>query len=173
MITIETEYCNPISQDFYDNTVYSIDLALLPCPCGHLGCLIWYGSYSRKIRQGDSALLLRVARVFCNSCGHSHAILLSPFVPYSQIPLPVQASIIQSYEDGSGYRAVLAAQPLIDENTISSIIRSYRHHWQERLLSSQLHISSLRNLVRECFALFSRPFMQIKTTRNKLFPLPT
>ena len=30
IITIETEYFNPISQDFYDNTIYSIDLTLLP-----------------------------------------------------------------------------------------------------------------------------------------------
>lgn len=101
MITIETEYFNPISQDFYDNTIHSIDLALLPCTCGHLGCLIWYGSYSRNLRQGNSNLLLRVARVLCKSCGHSHALLLSPLVPYSQIPLPVQVSIVRSYEDGS------------------------------------------------------------------------
>ena len=173
MITIETEYCNPISQVFYDNTVYSIDLATLSCTCGHFGCLIWYGSYSRRLRQGDSILLLRVARVFCRSCGHSHALLLSSVVPYSQIPLPVQASIAQCYENGSGYQNILAYQPLIDENTISSIIRSYRHHWQERIISAQLCLSSLRQLVRGCFALFSRPFMQIKTTRNKLFLSPT
>ena len=173
MITIETEYCNPISQIFYDNVVSSIDLALLPCTCGHSGCLIWYGSYSRKIRQGDSVLLLRVARVFCNSCGHSHAILLSQIVPYSQIPLPVQASIALAYENGSGYREILARQSFIDENTISSILRSYRQHWRERLASGQLRLSSLWDLVRGCFALYSRPFMQIKTTRNKLFPAPT
>ena len=119
MITIETEYCNPISQIFYDNVVSSIDLALLHCTCGHSGCLIWYGSYSRKIRQGDSVLLF------------------------------------------------------IDENTISSILRSYRQHWRERLASGQLRLSSLWDLVRGCFALYSRPFMQIKTTRNKLFPAPT
>lgn len=173
MITIETQYCNPISQDFYDNTIDSIDLAMLPCTCGHLGCLIWYGSYSRRLRQGDSLLLLQVARVFCKYCGHSHALLLSPIVPYSQIPLPVMASIAQSYEDGSGYQDILISHPLIDENTISSIIRSYRRHWRERLTCAQLGLSSLRHLVRSCFVLFSRPFMQIKTTRNKLFLPPT
>lgn len=169
MITIETD------QDFYDNTIHSIDLTLLPCTCSHSGYIIWYGSYSRRLRQGDSVLLLRVARVFCNSCGHSHALLLSPIVPYSQLPLPVQVSIAPCYEDSSGYRHVLACQPLIDENTISSIIRSYRHHWQERLISEQLclSLSSLMELVRGCFAYFSHPFMQIKTTRNKLFLLPT
>lgn len=173
MITIETEYCNPISQKFYDDIISSIDLALLPCACGHSGCLIRYGSYFRRVRQGDSLLLLRVVRVFCKSCGHSHALLLSTVVPYSQIPLPVQASIVQRYEDSSGYRDILAEQPLIDENTISSIIRSYRHHWRERILSALPGRPTLRQLVRACFVLFSRPFMQIKTTRNKLFLPPT
>ena len=173
MITIETEYCNPISQDFYDDTVYSIDLNLIPCTCGHSGCLIWYGSYSRKLRQGDSIFLLRVARVFCNSCGHSHALLLSPIVPYSQIPLPVQASIAQCYENGSGYRDILAAHSFIDANTISSVIRSYRRHWKERLASMLIRLMPLRELVRDCFVHFSRPFMQIKNTPNKLFLSPT
>lgn len=173
MITFQTEYCNPISQDFYDNTIFSIDLTLLPCTCGRSGCLIWYGSYSRGLRLGDSFLRLRVARVFCTSCGHSHALLLSQIVPYSQIPLPVHAAAAQAYEDASGYRDILACQPLIDENTISSIIRSYRRHWRQRLISAQLCLSPLRQLVRNCFALFSRPFMQIKSTPNKLFLSPT
>ena len=84
MITVETEYYNPISQDFFDNTIYSIDLAMLPC-----------------------------------TCGHSHALLLSSVVLYSQISLRVQASIARSYEDSSGYQDILASQTLIDENTIS------------------------------------------------------
>ena len=134
MITIETECFNPISHDFYDNTIHSMDLTLLTCTCGHRGCLIWYGSYLRKLRQGDSIFMLRVARGFCKSCGHSHALLLSLVVPYSQIPLPLQASMIQCYEDGSGYQEILAKHLLIDENTISCSLRSYRHHWRERLL---------------------------------------
>lgn len=173
MITIEADFCNPISQDFYDKIIHSLNLNQITCTCGHAGSLIWYGGYFRKVRMADQVILLRVARVFCSACGHTHALLLSSIVPYSQIPLPVQAAIALCYEKKSGYREILAAQSFLDENTISSIIRSYRHHWKERLRSHSLSLLSLSDLVSGCFSFFSRPFMQIKTTLNKLFLLPT
>ena len=173
MITIETEICNPISQAFYDNTVLSLDLNLVTCTCGHTGCLVWYGSYTRKLRLADQIITLRIARVFCSSCHHTHALLLSSIVPYSQIPLEVQASIAESYENGSGYKEILSTQSCIDENTISSIVRSFRLHWKERLHSQSVHLYPLQSLVQSCFAFFSRSFMQIKRTPNKLFSPPT
>ncbi len=173
MITIETEICNPISQTFYDNTVLSLDLNLITCTCGHTGCLVWYGSYTRKLRLDDQVITLRIARVFCNSCHHTHALLLSSIVPYSQIPLEVHASIAESYENGSGYKEILDSQSCIDENTISSIVRSFRLYWRERLRSLSVPLYPLSSLVRSCFAFFARPFMQIKRTRNKLFSPPT
>lgn len=173
MITIETEFCNPISQTFYDNTVLSLDLNLITCTCGHTGCLVWYGSYTRKLRLDNHVIPLKIARVFCSSCHHTHALLLSSIVPYSQIPLEVHASIAESYENGSGYKEILDAQSCIDENTISSIVRSFRRHWRERLRSQSVPLYPLPSLVRSCFAFFARPFMQIKRTRNKLFSPPT
>ena len=173
MITIEADFDNPISQDFYNKIIYSLNLNQITCTCGLTGSLIWYGGYHRKVRMADHVILLRVARVFCTACGHSHAILLSSLVPYSQIPFCIQVSIADCYEKKSGYRCILDSQSCIDENTISSIIRSYRKHWQQRLRSFGLSFTSLHDLLRGCFAAFSRPFMQIKTTRNKLFLSPT
>lgn len=131
MITIEADFCNPISQDFYVKIIHSLSLNQITCTCGHTGSLIWYGAYSRRVRMADQVILLRVARVFCSSCGHTHALLLS------------------------------------------SIVRSYRRHWKERLRSHSLSLLSLSDLIDRCFSFFSRPFMQIKTTPNKLFLLPT
>ena len=173
MITIEVDFDNPVSQDFYNKIIYSLNLRQITCTCGLAGSLIWYGGYHRKLRMADHVILLRVARVFCTACGHTHAILHSSLVPYSQIPLCVQASVAECYERKSGYRSILNSQPCIDENTISSIIRSYRKHWRQRLHSHSLSLAFLRDLIRGCFASFSRPFMQIKTTRNKLFLSPT
>lgn len=173
MITIETEICNPISQTFYDHTVLSLDLNLVTCTCGHTGCLIWYGSYTRKLRLEDQIITLRIARVFCSSCHHTHALLLNSMVPYSQIPLEVQASVAESYEQHSGYKKILNQQSCIDENTISAIVRSFRRHWRERLRSQSIHLFPISNLIRSCFSCFSRPFMQIKNTRNQLFSPPT
>lgn len=173
MITIEVDFDNPISQDFYNKVIYSLNLNQISCTCGHASCLIWYGGYSRKVRMADQVILLRIARVFCTSCGHTHALLLSSIVPYSQIPLSVQASVADCYEKKTGYRSILSSQPYMDENTISSIIRSYRRHWKERLRSMTFSLTAFHDLVHGCFDAFSRPFMQIKTTRNKLFLLPT
>lgn len=173
MITIEVDFDNPVSQDFYDKIIYSLNLNQIACTCGLAGSLIWYGGYERKVRMADHVILLHVARVFCTSCGHTHALLLSSIVPYSQIPLRVQASVADCYEKRSGYRTILNSQSCIDENTISSIIRSYRRHWRQRLRSQGLSFTALHDLIRGCFAAFSRPFMQIKTTRNKLFLSPT
>lgn len=173
MITIKTENYNHISQDFYNTIIDSLDLTMIPCTCGHSGCLIRYGSYKRNIQLKDGIVTLSIVRVYCKQCGHTHALLLSSFVPYSQIPLVVHMSAILSYERKTSPDSVLADQCYIDENNLKSLIRSYRLHWRERLRSSELTLSDRSSLVSGCFSFFSRQFMQIKTTCNQLFLLPT
>ena len=173
MITIETKNFNPVSQDFYDKTIDSLNLNNLTCICGHSACLIRYGSYERYIRSGDRKILFFISRVRCTECGRTHALLLSSFVPYSQIPFDVMTGIIRCYEHHSGYGHILAVQLLIDENTISSVTSSYRRHWKQRLLSASISINGDAALIYGCFQHFSRQFMQIKRTPNLLFFLPT
>lgn len=177
MITVEVDLHNPISQDFYDKTVFSLDPALIPCTCGHAGCLIWYGSYTRKVVLPNQLLLLRVARVRCQVCGHTHAILLSSLVPYSQIPLAIHVAVAQAWEDaraqGAGASSILEDQEFLDENNLSSLRRSFLRRWLEPLRAFDIPLFPLPLLVRTCFAILSRQFMQIKSTRNKLFLLPT
>ena len=173
MITIKTENYNHISQDFYNKTIDSLDLTLIPCTCGHSGSLIRYGSYKRNIQLKDGIVTLTIARVYCKQCGHTHALLLSSFVPYSQIPLVIHVSALLAYEQKTSFDSVLAVQCCVDENNLKSLIRSYRLHWRERLCSTGLELSDRGSLVAGCFSHFSRQFMQIKTTCNKLFLLPT
>lgn len=124
MITIKTENYNHISQDFYNKIIDSLDLTLISCTCGHSGSLIRHGSYKRKIPLKDRIITLTVVRVYCKHCGHTHALLLSSFVPYSQIPLTVHISSILACEQNSSIRPVLAGQCCVDENNIRSIFRS-------------------------------------------------
>ena len=173
MITIKTENYNLISQDFYNKTIDALDLNLISCTCGHSGCLIRYGSYNRNVQLKDEMISLTIVRVYCTTCGHTHALLLSSLVPYSQIPLNVQITAILAYESGQSLPRILADHCFIDENNLKSIIRSYRLHWKERLRSAGLLFSEWNSLVASCFSHFSRQFMQIKTTHNKLFLLPT
>ena len=94
-------------------------------------------------------------------------------VPYSQIPLALHVRLIQAYEHETGFRNILEEQYLVDENNLKSIIRNYRLHWKQRLLSMRLHLPDIPSLISRCFSLFSRQFMQIKSTSNQLFILPT
>ena len=121
MITVKTENYNLISQDFYNKTMDSLDLNLISCTCGHSGCLIRHGSYKRSIQLADRILSLSVVRVYCKICGHTHALLLSSMVPYSQIPLALHVRLIQAYEHETGFRNILEEQYLVDENNLKSI----------------------------------------------------
>ncbi len=173
MITIKTENDNPISQDLYNKIIDSLDLNLIPCTCGHSGCLIRHGSYKRKLQLRENMVTLSIVRVYCKECGCTHALLLSSFVPYSQIPLSLHVSAILEYECGHNPNHILDDQCLVDENNLKSLIRSYCRHWRERLRSACLALTDCSPLITGCFAHFSRQFMQIKTTRNKLFLSPT
>lgn len=173
MITVETENYNHISQDFYNNTIHSLDLALIPCTCGHSGCLIRHGVYKRRIQLADTVITLSVIRVYCKECGHTHALLLSSMVPYSQIPLRLHVSTIIAAEHQTDFASLLDGQVCVDENNLKSILRNYQLHWRERLWAASIRLTDLSRLISGCFSYFSRQFMQIKTTRNKLFVPPT
>ena len=55
---------------------------------------------------------------------------------------------------------------LIDENNVKYIIRQFKKHWKQRLLSAALNI--MDSLTVPCLAVYSRQFMQIHRTPNKL-----
>lgn len=173
MITIEHELDNPFSQDFYDKVIDSIQFHQLKCSCGRCSCLVRHGSYRRTVKVGDGQFRLRVCRLRCSECGRTHALMLSCIVPYSQILLIDTVSILDCYEKRASFSAFLQEHLSIDENNISSIIRRYKKHWQQRLRAGSVSLTPLPSLVRLCFLAFSRQFMQIKTTPNFLFFSPT
>ena len=95
MITLIYENDNPVTQDTYDNIMSQIDLLTLECPsCHHTGSLIKHAKYNRTFRVSDSIITIKIVRVLCKECGHTHAILLCDFVPYSQILTDDQLDIM-------------------------------------------------------------------------------
>lgn len=173
MITVFVSENNPISQKSYVDAVNQIDLFCLPCTCGCHGSLIRYGSYRRHVKAGGTKFPLIIQRVLCHSCGRSHALIPSGLVPYSQIPLEDQVSLIEAFEEGSGPEAVLDANPEIDDRTPPRLIRVYLACWRERLLSERIILRPLIRLTRQCLSLFGKQFMQIKNTPNIFYPPPT
>lgn len=173
MITFYTDFDNPISQISYDNFINVLQFHQLTCSCGHSACLTIHGYYDRKIKCGDSDINLHVLRVKCSHCNKTHALLPASIVPYSQVSFSDQVSIVSCFENSSDYTEIMETTPSIGENCIHSIIRRYRHHWHQRILSANLNTSISIPFIRDCFTHFSRQFMQIKTTVNIPFLSPT
>lgn len=173
MITISADFCNPISQDLYDNTINSLQFHQLTCTCGHSACLTIHGYYDRSIKSEDHSVRLHICRVKCSHCNCTHALLPAFIVPYSQVSFPDQAAIISCYENSCGFSDIMEKTPSIDENCIHSVIHRYVRHWIQRILSENLSISPSLSFIRLCFLHFGRPFMQIKRTPNIFFLTPT
>ena len=169
MITIFVGDCNHISQSFYDSVINNLQLHQLKCPCGHSCCLRVHAYYIRSVKTGTGRIKLRVLRVICSECGHTHAILLSSIVPYSQTMAADQQCICMDYGSGSNPYEICDRNPLIDENNVKSVILNFRRHWKEKLRSLRIKLSPIDNLVRSCFADYSMQFMQIRPTPNILF----
>jgi len=167
MITLFVEENNPITPNFYNSLIINLQFHRLTCTCGLSGCLSVHGYYNRSVKVSDGKFVFRICRVKCSCCGCTHALLLSSMVPYSQISLQDQTSIITSYEEGALAIAVMEHTPSIDESNLHYIISSYRKHWKQRLLAFRLKFS--KKISQSCFLIFNRQFMQIKSTPNILF----
>lgn len=173
MITVLVNENNPVSQDFYDSVINSLQIHRIFCSCGHAGCLHIHGYYTRRVKTPAGTVILRILRLKCAECGHTHAVLLSSLVPYSQIALKDQRQIVSAYEEKSNRNAVCDTNSSIDENNVKYVIRSYRRHWRERLRSEGIGLSPADLLIRLCFSVYSAQFMQIHATFNRLFSMTT
>jgi hypothetical protein len=94
-------------------------------------------------------------------------------VPYSQISAETHRDIITAYEAGSDPDDVCSSGDGIDENNVKSVIRRYVKFWRERIRAAGIYPDRLPELISICFSHYSRQFMQIKMTFNKLVSPPT
>lgn len=135
MITLFYENDNIFTQDTYDKIIDQLDFLTLECPsCKHSGCLIKHAKYPRTFRMANSIITVHILRVLCKECGHTHAILLCDFVPYSQILLDDQVDILTSNND----EEFLSDNPNFDLSDIRYIRKQYNLYWKQRLLSRSI-----------------------------------
>ena len=160
MLTVLTQKCNTFSQDFYDRIVNSINFFSVSCRCGHTGCLTRHGYYKRSFRFKSHKYTIFVLRVKCSQCGRTHAVLLSAMVPYSQIPLEDQISVIDAFESGGDIMSVTEENYLIEPQEVYNIVHKYIKFWKQRLLSEAIKLTE--SITRDCYAAFSMQFMQIR-----------
>lgn len=163
MITLFYENDNTFNQDTYDNIIDQVDFMNVRCPhCKHSGCLIKHGRYKRTFRLPDSTITISILRVLCKECGHTHAVLLCEFVPYSQILLDDQISIIRC-DDENTY---ISDNPNLEKSDYRYVRKQFSLYWKQRLISCSLSLDE--NPVYRCFREFRKQFMQIKCTINAL-----
>ena len=171
MLTVPVQDFNTFTQEFYNSVIENLQFHQLECSCGHSGCLTIHGYYRRSVITPNGRKTLSILRVKCSVCGHTHALLLSSMVPYSQVPSDIQQDIAIAYEEGRSLNSICSLG--IDENNIKSVVRRYVRSWRERLLAAGVRLASLPTLIDACFSHYSRQFMQIRNTFNKLVPLTT
>ncbi len=169
MITLFVEDCKPLTPTFYNSIISNLQFHQLTCPCGHSGCLSVHAYYTRYIKTPQGKLPFRICRVICDTCGKTHALLLSSMVPYSQLSLSDHVSIIVAYEHDAPIASLLKNNSCIDESTIRYVIHNYRKYWKQRLLSYAISIRDISCLIKQCFHNYFRQFMQIKRATNYLF----
>lgn len=173
MITFSVSDFNTVDQRFYDDIVSKLQLHQLTCPCcGHSGCLERHGSYFRYVLCSGDKVRLRILRVIC-SCGHTHALLPSSVIPYSQVLLKHHVFIALSGGSEDTATALQLAGVDVSARMVRYIYRTFILRWKQRLAAEAISLDSLVLLVKGCFQHFRRQFMQDKPGFNNLFSLPT
>ena len=89
-------------QEWFDQAFSSLDLSALPCPyCKSKEHLIPHDVYSRYMvtlkNNRPVTVILRVPRVKCTSCGHTHALLPEMLIPYSSYSLRFVLTVLEAY----------------------------------------------------------------------------
>lgn len=168
MITLFVEENNPLTPNFYNNLINNLQLHRLTCTCGHSACLSVHGYYTRSLKTPSGKVPFRICRVICSCCNHTHALLPSTMVPYSQISLEEHVDIISCYNNSEKWDTLMNHNPYIDTSNCRYIIHCFLKYWKQRLLSERISISNKTTLICECFSVFTRQFMQIHCTQNIL-----
>lgn len=109
MIRLYSKICKCFKQtsskseiNIFKDYIESIDRDSLPCPsCRAKHALSSFASYSRNLITYDDGEAcyhnITIPRYICSSCGHTHAILPSPIVPYLSFSFKFIISIIYDH----------------------------------------------------------------------------
>lgn len=111
--------------DWFNQEVDKIDPSTRTCPnCGAVGtCVSYHHPYHRYLVQlGQNNMpdyaLVQVPRVICTSCGHTHALLPCPVIPFGSYSLSFAFRILFLYFTHSLTVEELCTQSGISHSTL-------------------------------------------------------
>lgn len=156
-----------ITQEIYGKVTANLPIYMLRCSCGHAGCLVRHGYYSRRLKTLQGTIMLRILRVKCKECGRTHAILPELVVPYSQIPAELQQFMLLYPLGSPELEELMQSNCDITESNILAVRSRYRRNWKERLLTMGMRVQTdIVDLIKGSFSVFHRQFMQIRSGIN-------
>ena len=157
------DLCNPLElnlQKLYDDFISSIDIYNIECGYCHDHCMVVHGYYYRSVKLPSGKLSIRILRVRCKHCNHTHAIFTSDFVPYSQILLTDVLKIITA-SSPAHYKKIMEDNCFIDESDIYRTKKIYLRFWEDKISSIDISLNDTA-LSEICIRTFHLQFMQIK-----------
>lgn len=105
------------SKSIFDSSMAHFDIRTEQCPCcKSIGNCIKHAYYHRHLVDSADASSVRVLRVICKSCNHTHAILPDCIIPYRSYSLRFFLSVFADF--------------YLHKFSISSICRKYLISWQ-------------------------------------------
>jgi len=107
MVRQKTIFCklNSILQtdrELLDTAMQALRIDMIACPrCGAKACCREHGSYWRWMTTIECGkridCSIEIPRVFCESCGHTHAIIPDVLIPYQSYSLRFILSTLSNY----------------------------------------------------------------------------
>lgn len=102
------------------------------CPhCNSTGLQSW-GSYARQVRvmtaDGQTTVELRIPRLRCPHCGHTHAVIIPGLVPYRWYGLAFILCVAVRYLSGSGTVTAICDHFQIAVGTLYRWMETVREH---------------------------------------------
>ena len=180
MITYNADFGKPYwkyTQKKYDIYIANLNFSSLECSnidCKTRGFCKIHAYYKRSLILPEEKITLVILRVICGKCDTTHAILPSFIVPYSQVPLADHIKILRFSCKKASANTISKSKAyknsIIDVSNIQYIIKQFAKHWEQRLLTLGLKLTSdIDHFVKSCFDGYKRTFMQIRCTPNVLF----
>jgi len=165
------------------NAVYdNLNIHSLTCPlCRAKSNCTYFSSYSRNLITFENGLntchTVSIARVICNSCGHTHAILPDHLIPFGSYTLSFVLKVLRSYFLGSKTITSLCEFFQISISTLYEWIKLFKEQKQiwlgvlndatisvvkfiDEILSASKSVSSFYQITKTSF------LQNFKTTRS-------
>lgn len=148
MLTFKMENFNTKINN-YNDFIANLEVKTIKCPNCNLSDMERHGYYKRYINISGKKYYIRILRVRCKICGHTHAVLPDFVIPYLHEPITNMIELILS-------------NSVDTDDNLYKIIHKIKKKWLPMLNSIMLTFKhSISELVKKCSQVFRTCVMQI------------